>query len=535
MAGTKLQADIRTSNLFGFRRRKSDLRAIQRAVCVADQLESRMLLAGAAAGFGKGDRVEALGNSGIIVRSAPPQLSRLGSTNYLYDQIHGTHGTIVGGPLTGTAGGFTGNWWQIDWDAGIDGWSAESVLAAAPLAGDVAKPSLLSPYYASNTNIFWKNGFAPASTSPPNPQLGSALGNCTWYAWGRLAEQGYNLTQLSALHGNAYEWDTEAQVAGVPVDSTPTVGSIAQTDSDNPDNPNVSGHVAVVESVNSDGTITVTESSYVTDSSSPWNILWRHRTTSPSWFKDFIHVSKAGPSYTYSLTRGLNLVSFPFTPNANGSSKFSDIFASLGADFLPYAISLNSKGIFDITPADSFSATAKTGYFIFMNNPRTITVSGNPANTGLTVNRGWNLVGVTNHVVPPNNADVFPSAFQYTNPQFAIIPLFQNGLDPGIGYYVYGYRDGITLLPSGTPGRESGTESPQSGPVMPAGNTVGDDFAATLTVSQPNATSEILQFGMKPGATDGFDFPPDELLDLPSPGSLALNQAYSPRPPGNFV
>ncbi|MDP3735381.1 MAG: Ig-like domain-containing protein [bacterium] len=39
-------------------------------------------------------------------------------------QPHGALGTIIGGPTT--AGGFT--WWNVNYDTGIDGWSAESYL-----------------------------------------------------------------------------------------------------------------------------------------------------------------------------------------------------------------------------------------------------------------------------------------------------------------------------------------------------------------------------------------------------------------------
>lgn len=58
----------------------------------------------------------------------------------LFSQDGGVHGTIVGGPINASAGGFTGNWWQINWDSeppnqnGSNGWSAESVISLAPSA-----------------------------------------------------------------------------------------------------------------------------------------------------------------------------------------------------------------------------------------------------------------------------------------------------------------------------------------------------------------------------------------------------------------
>jgi surface antigen len=121
------------------------------------------------------------------------------------------------------------------------------------------------------------------------------LGNCTWYVFGRMRELGYSLTQLNAIAvGNASQWAANASsIPGVTVDANPAVGAIAQL--------NIVpmhfdlGHVAVVESVNSDGTITVTESSSGTDTSSAWDFLWRHRTVSPTWFSNFIHVAQTNP------------------------------------------------------------------------------------------------------------------------------------------------------------------------------------------------------------------------------------------------
>jgi uncharacterized protein (TIGR03437 family) len=250
----------------------------------------------------------------------------------LFQQVGGVHGTIIGGPSYGTADGFTGNWWEVSWDAeppnqnGQSGWSAESVISIAPTAGDVSEPDFLDSNYGSSTNIFWASGNAPNTTNPPSPQLGSALGNCTWYAFGRSLDLGASPTVLNVLHGNAGEWASEAVIssvcsptAGVCADTTPTVHSIAQLVSA----PGFSlGHVAVVESLNSDGTITVTESSYDTTSSSVWNFLWRHRTVSPTWFSYFIHVTAAAPPPSIS---GLSPSSYPANNNnqsmqINGSS-----------------------------------------------------------------------------------------------------------------------------------------------------------------------------------------------------------------------
>ncbi len=272
-------------------------------------------------GFAKGNRIMAV-TDGAAVRD-------VSLTTVLFNQDGGAHGTITDGPMYATGGipSYTGNWWKIQWDSeppslnGQQGWTAESRISSAPSGGDVSRPDFTSSYYTT-ANMFWQSGYAPSSTNPPNPQLGSALGNCTWYAHGRLRELGYNTTQLTALHGNASDWDNEASANSIVVDSNPTVGSIAQTDN----GAGGLGHVAVVESVNGDGTITVTESSYSTSTSSTWNFLWRHRTISPTWFQNFIHVPKSSQAAAPTITN--------VTPNPVIGSTTRQVITINGTNFV---------------------------------------------------------------------------------------------------------------------------------------------------------------------------------------------------------
>jgi surface antigen len=102
-----------------------------------------------------------------------------------------------------------------------------------------------------------------------------------------MLELGANPATLGALSGNAGDWANEAGCDSASC-SKPVLHSIAQL---NPIPDHFSlGHVAVVESINADGTITVTESSDGTDPTNPWMFLWRHRTVAPTWFDHFIVV-----------------------------------------------------------------------------------------------------------------------------------------------------------------------------------------------------------------------------------------------------
>ncbi|WP_403425172.1 CHAP domain-containing protein, partial [Staphylococcus aureus] len=80
-----------------------------------------------------------------------------------------------------------------------------------------------------------------------------AYGNCTYYAFDRRAQLGRS---IGSLWGNANNWNYAAKVAGFKVDKTPEVGAIFQTAA------GPYGHVGVVESVNPNGTITVSEMNY---------------------------------------------------------------------------------------------------------------------------------------------------------------------------------------------------------------------------------------------------------------------------------
>ncbi|MCY6494267.1 CHAP domain-containing protein [Leptolyngbya sp. GGD] len=133
-----------------------------------------------------------------------------------------------------------------------------------------------SPAYRNN-NPFWRR-FAP-------PSIGGTLnsfGNCTWYANGRLRQLGYRTTDLDRLLGNAKEWITQARNAGIPSGRTPQVGAIAQWVSGG----GGFGHVAVVEQVNTNGTIVISESSYAPGG----GFLYKTRTLSASQVENYIYV-----------------------------------------------------------------------------------------------------------------------------------------------------------------------------------------------------------------------------------------------------
>ena len=129
----------------------------------------------------------------------------------------------------------------------------------------------------------WRN--LPEYTNRnPFPDKGQ---NCTWYAHGRMLQLGYSKAALDTMWGNAGTWDNTAK-NGATVSNTPQAPSIAVWE------PWVGsagevGHVAVVERVNSDGSILISESN--------WDkTQYNTRTISRNggyWPSEFITVPKA--------------------------------------------------------------------------------------------------------------------------------------------------------------------------------------------------------------------------------------------------
>lgn len=102
-------------------------------------------------------------------------------------------------------------------------------------------------------------------------------GQCTWHAFNRRAQIGKG---ISTYWWNANNWDSGARADGYTVDHNPTVGSIMQSDA------GYYGHVAFVERVNGDGSITVSEMNY---SAGPGILTYRTIPASQRGYFNYIH------------------------------------------------------------------------------------------------------------------------------------------------------------------------------------------------------------------------------------------------------
>lgn len=122
--------------------------------------------------------------------------------------------------------------------------AVQEVQAAevAPAVQEVAQPQAATP------------AAAPV-TSASNGANYYDWGTCAWYVFEQRSQRGLG---VGNTWGNATNWAAGAQSAGYSVSNSPSVGAIMQA----PAYTNGAyglGHVAIVESVNADGSVTVSE------------------------------------------------------------------------------------------------------------------------------------------------------------------------------------------------------------------------------------------------------------------------------------
>lgn len=121
----------------------------------------------------------------------------------------------------------------------------EFMAARAAYVAPLAAPALAPVAATSGTFA------APASTGVTAYTGGSTAGNT--YAWGNCTWYVKNVRpDLPNMLGNGGSWTANAAARGYATGYTPRVGAVAEEP----------GHVAYVEAVNADGTISISEMNY---------------------------------------------------------------------------------------------------------------------------------------------------------------------------------------------------------------------------------------------------------------------------------
>lgn len=150
------------------------------------------------------------------------------------------------------------------------------ISGAGAATATPSAPATDNSQSSANTNNNWgtvDNGYTNSNNTVSSTNT-YPYGQCTWYAKGQL-------DWVGNWWGNAADWTTSAVNAGHYVDSTPSAGSVIWF-TPGVGGVSVYGHVGVVESVNADGTITISEGNYAP------GMLYHQRTISPAGHL-FIH------------------------------------------------------------------------------------------------------------------------------------------------------------------------------------------------------------------------------------------------------
>lgn len=143
------------------------------------------------------------------------------------------------------------------------------------------RPGYVSPRYNYSFAIGGGGSevtFLYVNRVPTTPGNSNAWGNCTWYVWERRYQMGGAWSLPPRALGNAAEWAYSLGNAGYKLDRKPSYGAIMQ-------NGGGYGHVAFVESVESNGDVIVTEMNY-----GRWYNIVSKRKVSASYASNYNYI-----------------------------------------------------------------------------------------------------------------------------------------------------------------------------------------------------------------------------------------------------
>ena len=221
-----------------------------------------------AAKFGVSDQTVRLANN-LSSDSVTPE------TTLQVPMVNGVIYTIADGDTLATiAAKYNSN---VDNIVTVNNLSSQNVpVGTRLLLPDGVIPATATPTTNASGGISTATSTATSLSSGSASEVGNrySFGECTWYAYNRRVELGL---AVGSFWGNANTWAINAANSGFLVNHTPSVGAIMQTTA------GYYGHVAIVESVNLNGTITISEMNYV-----GWDRVDTRTVSNPSSFS-FIH------------------------------------------------------------------------------------------------------------------------------------------------------------------------------------------------------------------------------------------------------
>lgn len=187
------------------------------------------------------------------------------SSNIIGTLAKGTRVTIIGQAVNG--------FYKISAN-GLEGWASSDWITFEkpnypPVNSDdntniilgpirTTPPSTSDRRYYSDDNIFYRVKLSPPYYKADGSKI---LGNCTWYAWGRIWELTGKAPSDAGFTGNGYEWWGANNKSGkYKIGHKPKVGALAVWKSSLPGSGGL-GHVAIVEKIENNK-IYISESSW---------------------------------------------------------------------------------------------------------------------------------------------------------------------------------------------------------------------------------------------------------------------------------
>lgn len=123
----------------------------------------------------------------------------------------------------------------------------------------LTKPEAGNPYYNTKSN----GGYSTAIVGKPTDKGCNVLANCVGYAYGRFNEiaGSKEMEYLAPRNAELFVWLARQQ--GLTVGQTPKLGAVmCWQKGDTLNGDDGAGHVAVVEQINADGSVTTSESGW---------------------------------------------------------------------------------------------------------------------------------------------------------------------------------------------------------------------------------------------------------------------------------
>jgi hypothetical protein len=138
----------------------------------------------------------------------------------------------------------------------------------------------------------------------------------------------------------------------------------------------------------------------------------------------------------FDFVSGWNLISLPIDPDSPGADA---IFSDLQNVIFEYSRPVGNGSPRFLVPQ---TLSAKAGVWVYFDKPTTIGVTGiKPQQSGVTLKKGWNLVGFVEQIPVPDNPDLRGTPYFWDAGGRRMRKARNGTLDPGLAYFMFARQD----------------------------------------------------------------------------------------------